>query len=176
MSFRATESEQLTTPKPAASSIAKQANERVPDARPQASTAESRPVCNSLHVYYPAKALTSKPRVIRDLASRNPEELMGRPESGKLLADLCIETDGHVSRVSVVESDLPDIFREVITRNFSNVVFSPGEIDGRAVRSMVRIEVRFAPPAPTPAPKIIERVPLADAPTGIRPAPTAAGN
>lgn len=132
-----------------------------------------RPSCDPSQTYLPSSRLSKKPRVIRDLASRDPHELKGRPESGRLLAELCVEEDGLVSQVTILESDLPLVFSDVVVRNFGQVVFSPGEIDGHAVRSALRIEVRFAPPVS--APPAIERVPLADD-MPIRPRPEAAGN
>lgn len=138
-------------------------------------TAGGQPSCHPLS-HFAASQLTRKPRVVHDLTSRDPDELKGRPESGRLLAELCIEADGQVSRVNVIESDLPEVFSEVMVRNFGQVRFAPGEIDGRAVRSTSRIEVRIAPLSPAlPASAVVERVPLAEDPP-LRPAPTAAGN
>lgn len=138
----------------------------LPKASPRPPDAESplrsdaRSSCHPLLAYYLPSQLTKKPRVIRDLASRDPRELAGRPESGRLLAELCIEEDGRVSKVRILESDLPQLFTEVTERNFGEVLFAPGEIDGNVVRSAMRIEVRFAPPVPVAAPAAIERVPL----------------
>lgn len=76
-----------------------------------------------------------------------------------MLADLCIESDGSVSRVVIVDSDLPEAFRELTVGNFSTVLFAPGERAGEPVRSVVRIEIRYAAPVAEPPPPIITKDP-----------------
>lgn len=179
--------ERDTSATQAASTISAQTRPSAPDAapsarvRPQGMAPPTRPNaggvsnCSPLLAYHPPNRLTKKPKVVRDLASRDPQELYGRPESGRLVAQLCIEADGRVSQVNIAESDLPQVFGEVVARNFGDVLFTPGEIDGQPVRSTVRIEVRFAPPTGALAPAAIERVPLAED-TAVTPMPGAAEN
>jgi hypothetical protein len=57
--------------------------------------------------------------------------------------DLFINDTGGVVRVTVATPDLPGILGNAVREAFLPSRFSPGEVDGRPVRSRVRIEVTF---------------------------------
>jgi TonB family protein len=60
--------------------------------------------------------------------------------------DVLIDENGHVDRVDVLESTVPQAFRDHAVQVFSTAVFEPAQRNGAPVKSVKRVEVRFAPP------------------------------
>lgn len=56
---------------------------------------------------------------------------------------LFIDETGAVQRVRVEDSELPALLEEAARKAFMAARFQPGEIDGVAVRSRLRVEVQF---------------------------------
>jgi hypothetical protein len=56
---------------------------------------------------------------------------------------LWISALGKVDSVEVESSNLPDTVSELTAAAFGKVRFLPGEIDGRRVRALMRIEVAY---------------------------------
>ncbi|MFY8116546.1 MAG: hypothetical protein ACOVLH_01960 [Roseateles sp.] len=56
---------------------------------------------------------------------------------------LFIDDEGQVRRVEAADAELPEPLFEAARQAFMAVRFSPGELDGRAVRSLIRVEVSF---------------------------------
>ena len=59
------------------------------------------------------------------------------------ILSLFIDEQGRVQRVDAEEPTLPPAFEQVAREAFMAAEFSPGEVDGRAVKSRQRIEVVF---------------------------------
>ena len=57
--------------------------------------------------------------------------------------DLFIDDSGGVVRVVSATPDLPGILGNAVCAAFLGARFAPGEVEGRAVRSRIRIEVTF---------------------------------
>ncbi|MCR8957674.1 energy transducer TonB [Variovorax sp. S2] len=70
-----------------------------------------------------------------------PGQLVAGRVAGILL--LFIDEQGRVQRVDAEESALPPAFEQAAREAFMAAEFSPGEIDGRAVKSRQRVEVVF---------------------------------
>ena len=56
---------------------------------------------------------------------------------------LFIDEQGRVQRVDAEGSTLPSAFEQAAREAFMAAEFSPGEVDGRAVKSSQRVEVVF---------------------------------
>ncbi|QFZ82659.1 hypothetical protein GFK26_07750 [Variovorax paradoxus] len=72
------------------------------------------------------------------------------PPLGELAADrlvgillLFIDEQGRVQRVDAEVPTLPSTFEQAVRESFMAAEFSPGEVDGRAVKSRLRVEVVF---------------------------------
>lgn len=94
--------------------------------------------------YFRMSELTEKPLVLEDIP----------PDLGGLLPDvepqtatirLLISAAGHVDRVLLDDSALPNFAEHIIQEVFSKVKFRPGKIDGVAVKSELKIEVMIEP-------------------------------
>ena len=71
--------------------------------------------------------------------------------SGTVILKLWINELGHVVSVDVEKTDLPQAYSKTAVAAFRNLRFAPGEIDGRHVGVMMRIEVSYgggSSPAP----------------------------
>ncbi|UUX96549.1 energy transducer TonB [Aquabacterium sp. J223] len=56
---------------------------------------------------------------------------------------LFIDESGFVREVHAEDDSLPPVFREAARSAFLKARFRPGELDGRPVRSRLRVEVAF---------------------------------
>ena len=93
--------------------------------------------------YYPSHELTIKPKIIQE-ADLESAETRDIPAYGKIEASLFIDEFGNVSFVKIESTELPDIFSNAVTDGFKKSHFSPGEINGVAVKSVLRIELTYA--------------------------------
>lgn len=92
--------------------------------------------------YFPTNALAVKPKALGE-AALDPAEIAAIVASGKILLVLRINDQGEVVDVSVEHSDLPDVFTETAVQAFLKLPFAPGELNGRKVGAVMRIEVRY---------------------------------
>ncbi len=92
--------------------------------------------------YLPRAALTIGPRSIAPVLIDYPA-FAGERELYAGEFDLLIDDTGGVVRVLSVASDLPLILSDAVRDAFLSARFDPGEIEGRPVRSRLRIEVTF---------------------------------
>jgi hypothetical protein len=92
--------------------------------------------------YYTTDQLTKRPRPTAEADLDTPEI---RPifASGTIILKLWINELGDVIAVDVEKTDLPEIFSRTAAAAFRNLRFVPGEINGRPVGSMMRIEVTY---------------------------------
>ena len=98
-----------------------------------------------LHVpsrYFPANEVDHVASPLRAVDLSFPENA---PEIyGTLRMNLFINERGLVDRVEVLESTVPPSFRDYAVGVFSATRFDPAQRGGRAVKSVKKIEVRFA--------------------------------
>ena len=103
-----------------------------------------------LHVpsrYFPAAELDHVAAPLRRIDFEYPEK--GPEVYGTLRLDVLIDEKGVVDRVDVVESTVPPSFRNYAVAMFTATRFEPAQRRGRAVKSVKRVEVVFAPPPAT---------------------------
>lgn len=92
--------------------------------------------------YYATNTLTTKPQPLGE-AVLDPAEIAAIIATGKVVLVLRINELGKVIDVSVEHSDLPDVFSETAAKAFRKLPFTPGELDGRKVGAVMRVEVRY---------------------------------
>lgn len=92
--------------------------------------------------YVPRSQLSTPPIAKTAILLEPPPDEMA---SGRLIGilSLFIDEQGRVRRVDIEGPTLPPAFEQVAREAFMAAEFSPGEVDGRAVKSHQRVEVVF---------------------------------
>jgi hypothetical protein len=91
--------------------------------------------------YLSAGRLTRAPRPVTDIDLNDPA-LNNLAFTGELELTLLIDVDGTVANVVIpVQSGSGENFANHIAERFRHARFSPGEIDGKRVRSEMKIKV-----------------------------------
>lgn len=89
--------------------------------------------------YYLANQLTTRPQALTNVELDAPEILFSNV-SGTIIFSLWINESGNVVKTSVETNDLPEPTTAAIIDAFRKMLFKPGEIDGRVVGSIMKIE------------------------------------
>ncbi len=92
--------------------------------------------------YYTSDQLTKRPRPTAEPNLLVPE-IWPIFAAGKVVLKLWINERGNVVSVEVEKSDLPDAISGSAAAAFGKLRFAPGEINGRPVGTMMRIEVTY---------------------------------
>lgn len=92
--------------------------------------------------YVPRPLLTVPPVAITPVIFAAPEGEMYRGRHVGVLS-LFIDEHGQVQHIVIDEASLPEVFEQATREAFMAAQFAPGEIDGTAVKSRVRVEVIF---------------------------------
>jgi protein TonB len=93
-------------------------------------------------IIYELEDLTRAPRPISQRAPTYPPELRRAGISGTVVLMFIVRADGSTSNVTVERSDNP-AFEEPAIRAVRKWRFEPGEKDGKAVNTRVRIPIPF---------------------------------
>jgi periplasmic protein TonB len=93
--------------------------------------------------FYPARQLDVVPRPLGDIALRYPETAADQELSGRVVLLILIDELGMVVEASVISADPPGVFEEAAMESFRDVMFSPAQRHGRAVKSRLPVEVTF---------------------------------
>lgn len=96
--------------------------------------------------YFPANELARVAYPMHDVGLQYPPGREGVDYFGTLRLDLYIDERGHVDRVDVAESTVPESFRASAVAAFAATPFDPAVRYGRPVRSLKKVEVKFAAP------------------------------
>jgi len=96
--------------------------------------------------YFPAAEVTHVAYPMHDVGLQYPPGREGVDYYGTLRLELYIDERGHVDRVEVLESSVPESFRASAVRAFAGTPFDPAVRYGRPVKSIKKVEVSFAPP------------------------------
>jgi len=91
--------------------------------------------------YYTTDQLTKRPRAISEPSVDAPP--IARSISGTVILKLWINELGDVTLAEVEKSDLPPKVSRTAAAAFGKVRFEPGEIDGRRVPVLMRVEVAY---------------------------------
>jgi hypothetical protein len=92
--------------------------------------------------YYPSSELTDPPEPLGEV---DPPNLDKYPETepGKIVLTLWISDFGNVVYALRESSTLPEAVSNVIVAGFEQLKFKPGEINGRQVGTILRIEIDY---------------------------------
>lgn len=90
--------------------------------------------------YYPTRQLQQKPRVIEDIDTNLTLTLPGI-ETQNVILRLFINEHGGIDHIDIEQTTLEPEVVAAVSGAFGKLRFSPGKIDGLAVKSQLKIEV-----------------------------------
>jgi len=93
--------------------------------------------------YYTSDQLTRRPKPLAAPKLEVPPQLAASFDAGKIILKLWINELGTVTSTEVEKSEVPDAVSALAAAAFAKLRFVPGEIDGRPVGVMMRIEVTY---------------------------------
>jgi len=93
--------------------------------------------------YYTAKQLDVQPRALAAINPVYPPDAVARGTAGWVVLKLKLDEGGSVQDVEVSDASPPGIFDQSALDAFRNAHFAPAQKDGRAVKSLVQIKVRY---------------------------------
>ncbi|MBK6638213.1 MAG: energy transducer TonB [Rhodocyclaceae bacterium] len=88
--------------------------------------------------------LSRRPEALAAVALET-QEIRFRKETGSLILLLKISRDGMVDSADIERSELPPLYGQTARSAFAQIRFRPGEVDGRRVRSIMRVEITYVP-------------------------------
>ena len=135
----------VAEPKAAAASPAEQTAVAPPAASPSALEQHAKAGGDE---YIDSRRLSVRPAPIGEF-TLPPLRMGSRVGPAKAVLTLFIDETGHVVRVRVESSNLPANADNEAQQAFADARFQPGMLDGRAVKSRLRVEV-LVEPAPMP--------------------------
>jgi len=92
--------------------------------------------------FYSPDQLSKRPQPLAK-AELDPPDLNPIVASGKLVLNLWIDAGGKVTRIEIDSNNLPPKFVRTALIAFEQMRFVPGERDGRAVGTVLKIEVNY---------------------------------
>jgi len=92
--------------------------------------------------YYLADQLTKRPQPL-GRAELDTQETSVIVATGRIVLKLWIDDGGKVTRVDLESSTMPPLITRAAVAGFENLRFAPGERDGRAVGTILRIEIEY---------------------------------
>ncbi len=93
--------------------------------------------------FYPARELDVQPRALHAIVPEYPPEADRQRLSGRVRLQIKLEADGRVSDIEIVGADRPGTFDDSVLKAFRAARFAPAQKDGRPVRALLLIEVKF---------------------------------
>jgi protein TonB len=93
--------------------------------------------------YYSAREVDVHPKALRPIEPDYPEQADRQRLSGSVRLRLKLEESGQVSEIEVMEANPPGFFDESAREAFRDARFSPAQKNGRPVRALVIIEVKY---------------------------------
>lgn len=92
--------------------------------------------------YYASSHLTQRPVPLTAIALDDPA-IVPVVASGKMVMTLWINAEGEVENAAVEASELPGLFTGPAIAAFKRLRFRPGELNGRRVGTIMKIEVTY---------------------------------
>lgn len=93
--------------------------------------------------FYTARQVDVHPRALADIQPGYPELARSQGMTGRVMLQLKIDAAGTVQDLEVLKAHPPGIFDQSALDAFRNAHFTPAQKEGRAVNSLVEIEVRY---------------------------------
>jgi Gram-negative bacterial TonB protein C-terminal len=94
-------------------------------------------------VYYTTDQLTKRPELLSDSPKLDVPEIELVFTAGTVILKLWINELGVVNSVDIEESSVPAAIAETAAAAFGKLLFAPGELNGRPVGVLMRIEVTY---------------------------------
>jgi hypothetical protein len=92
--------------------------------------------------YVPREFLSLAPAPLSAIEVPFPDSVTGEVKIDVQLA-LFIDESGVVQRVRVEGAGLPPVFEDAAAAAFRQARFTPGQVDGQVVRSLIKVAVTF---------------------------------
>jgi outer membrane biosynthesis protein TonB len=121
-----------------------------PAAAPRGETAEPKPGLLPRARYYTSDELDRRPQPTSAIEPRFPA--IALTPVGRVALAVYVSENGAVDKVEVESADLTGDFAAAARQAFGGATFLPGIKGGVAVKSLMRIEVRFGEPLPNDSP------------------------
>ena len=93
--------------------------------------------------YYSSDLLTVRPYPLTILETPEMLEPLPVDVTGKVVLKAWISDTGEVTATETEFTDMPKAIHEAIVAAFRGMRFMPGKIDGKAVGSIMRIEMTY---------------------------------
>jgi TonB family protein len=93
--------------------------------------------------FYAAEQLTKRPRPLSEPNLYVAWDV-ARAVTGKVVLQVWVSALGNVDAVEVEQSNLPEPVSSTVAAAFRRLRFEPGEIEGRRVPALLRIEVSYS--------------------------------
>jgi len=93
--------------------------------------------------FYPSRLLDLYPKPVAEVELHYPPKAGSEDMSGTVTLLLLIDELGIVVEASVVEADPPGYFEDAAIEAFKSVLFTPGQREGRVVKSRLVVQVSF---------------------------------
>jgi periplasmic protein TonB len=117
---------------------------------PEPSVSSAAGLAGHVDGYLPRKLLTTPPRPLAEITMRWPPGMLPLGRQAGLFT-LFIDEAGRVRRMIPDDRSLSPPLEAAAREVFSAAEFLPGELDGRPVKSIIRIEVVYESTVPAPA-------------------------
>lgn len=118
--------------------------EAQPDVTTTSNEPHSLPFISPEHRYYAVKELDHPPAMVGEIDTQ-PLELSQFEQGGEIKIQLWIDEKGNVVQSEILDSNLPQPFKDYTTTSFKQAKFAPGIKDGVPVKTLAKIVVQFAP-------------------------------
>jgi hypothetical protein len=102
--------------------------------------AQAKPAQAEKETFLTSDKLTKRPRPIGEVNLEIPEAALLK-RSGHLVLKLWIDNLGKVVSIEIDQTDLPEKFTRAVAATFGKARFEPGELYGRPVGSIMKIEI-----------------------------------
>lgn len=96
--------------------------------------------------YYAAEELERRPQILSHVEPAFP--VLALAPAGRVVLQLYVDEEGRVERIATEADDANGAFASSAREAFGAARFLPGLKGGAAVKSVVRVEVRFGSPHP----------------------------
>lgn len=94
--------------------------------------------------YFTSNQLTAKPKALTLLEIEDINQFHNLHSGESIIVlEVWIDNEGIVSAVNTKDHAAPDSFRHAAIAAFRRMIFTPGEINGFPVGSIIRVEVRL---------------------------------
>lgn len=93
--------------------------------------------------FYTARQVDVHPRALANIQPGYPELARSQGMTGRVMLQLKIDAAGTVQDLEVLKAHPPGIFDQSALDAFRDAHFAPAQKEGRAVNSLVEIEVRY---------------------------------